>query len=100
MDSRSSVDTHIGLKVRCAREAQGFTARRFADALGLTVGELHLFERGADRLGPTLLFKAARTLSLDLKEFFSDMPLQSTCGSVRLSFVAEEYETDGLRYTS
>lgn len=94
VDVHSSIDTHIGTKVRCAREAQNFTIEYFADALGITFDELFLFESGVERLGPMLLFKAAKILSIDLKVFFNGMQLQGQCGNVRLSLVIEESDVE------
>jgi len=36
-----------------------------------------------------LLFKALKTLSLDMKDLFVDLPLQKQRGNVRLSFDAK-----------
>jgi transcriptional regulator with XRE-family HTH domain len=88
MNFVNSLDARVGRKVHAARESQNLSAEDFAHALNIPVRKLSKLESGAKRFNPILLFKALKTLSLDMKDLFVDLPLQKQCGNVRLSFDA------------
>lgn len=89
MNFVNPLDAHVGRKIHTARESQNLSAENFAHALNIPIRELFKLESGAKRFGPILLFKALKTLSLDMKDLFVDLPLQKQCGNVRLSFDAK-----------
>lgn len=68
------VDVHVGSRVRLRRTLLGMSQERLGDALGLTFQQIQKYERGANRIGSSRLFKISQILEVPVSFFFDDMP--------------------------
>jgi transcriptional regulator with XRE-family HTH domain len=63
-DGAAQIDVEVGLAVRCARLARGFSQSELADALGITFQQIQKYERGANRMAASRVVTAARFLGV------------------------------------
>ena len=68
------VDIHVGARVRLRRTLLGMSQDSLGKALGLTFQQIQKYERGANRMGSSRLFKIASILGVDVAYFFDEMP--------------------------
>lgn len=68
------VDIHVGARVRLRRTLLGMSQDTLGKALGLTFQQVQKYERGANRMGSSRLFKIAHILEVDVAYFFDEMP--------------------------
>jgi transcriptional regulator with XRE-family HTH domain len=68
------IDARIGGRLREARLLRGITQERLADAVGLTFQQVQKYEKGANRIGASRLFKFSRILEVPPSFFFDNMP--------------------------
>lgn len=68
------VDIHVGARVRLRRTLLGMSQDTLGKALGLTFQQVQKYERGANRMGSSRLFKIANILQVDISYFFDEMP--------------------------
>lgn len=68
------VDIHVGARVRLRRTLLGMSQDSLGKALGLTFQQVQKYERGANRMGSSRLFKIANILEVDISYFFDEMP--------------------------
>ena len=73
-DGPNQIDVEVGLALRCARLARGFSQADLADALGITFQQVQKYERGANRVSASKLYEIARILSVPLSDFFEGLP--------------------------
>lgn len=91
------VDIHVGSRVRLRRTLLGMSQEKLGDALGLTFQQVQKYERGANRIGSSRLFKLSQILDVPVSFFFEDMPQpveESTRGLSEAP--AEPFEADQL----
>ena len=53
------VDVHVGGRVRLRRTLIGMSQEKLGRAVGLTFQQIHKYERGANRIGSSRLFRLA-----------------------------------------
>jgi len=70
----SAVDTHVGSRVRMRRKLLGVSQDQLADSLGLTFQQVQKYERGANRISASKLFRIAEILSVEVSYFFDGLP--------------------------
>ena len=70
----SAVDTHVGERVRMRRKLLGVSQDQLADNLGLTFQQVQKYERGANRISASKLFRIAEILNVDVAYFFDGLP--------------------------
>lgn len=68
------VDIHVGARVRLQRTLLGMSQDTLGKALGLTFQQIQKYERGANRMGSSRLFKIANLLEVNVSYFFDEMP--------------------------
>lgn len=68
------IDVHVGSRVRLRRTLLGMSQEKLGDALGLTFQQIQKYERGANRIGSSRLFKLSQILDVPVSFFFDDMP--------------------------
>lgn len=68
------IDIHVGSRVRLRRTLLGMSQEKLGDALGLTFQQIQKYERGANRIGSSRLFKLSQILDVPVSFFFDDMP--------------------------
>lgn len=80
----SSVDIHVGARVRLRRRFCRMTQDQLAQALGTTFQQVQKYEKGANRICAGRLWRAAQALDVPVAYFFdglapgSESPLAST----------------------
>ncbi len=67
------VDRHVGRRLKRRRIALGLSQERLAELLGLTFQQIQKYERGANRLGASRLYEAARALDVEVGFFFEEL---------------------------
>ncbi len=68
----------------------GLSQERLGELLGLTFQQIQKYERGANRLGASRLYEAARALGVDVNFFFD----QLEAGAVGLAECGEAYTAE------
>lgn len=91
------IDIHVGSRVRLRRTLLGMSQEKLGDALGLTFQQIQKYERGANRIGSSRLYRIAQILEVPVSFFFDDMPQQIDDAAVGLAETpAEPFETENL----
>ncbi len=76
-----ALETAIGRAIRGHRLLIGLSRRQLAEAVGVPVGAMALFERGEMRPNPALLEDIAEALGVPVVALFADPPWQLPSGS-------------------
>tara|TARA_B100000676_G_C18083445_1_gene853065 strand:+ start:2835 stop:3311 length:477 start_codon:yes stop_codon:yes gene_type:complete len=74
------IDIHVGGRVRLRRTLLGMSQEKLAQALGLTFQQIQKYERGANRIGSSRLFKLSQILDVPVSFFFDDMTKETATG--------------------
>lgn len=67
--STSSVDRHIGTRIRARRLEIRMSQESLADAIGVTFQQVQKYEKGVNRVSASTLFRIARVLDAELVAF-------------------------------
>ena len=67
------VDIHVGQRIRRARREQDISQERLAAHLGYTFQQVQKYERGANRVSASVLFKTAAFLGRPISWFFEGL---------------------------
>lgn len=70
----SSVDIHVGRRVRERRTAIGLSDDRLAELARLSARQIQRYERGAARIAPSSLLNLAQVLGVSVDYFFENLP--------------------------
>ncbi len=68
--SPTEIDCLVGSRVRQQRMKKGLSLDQLAQALGITVPQLHKYEKGTNRIGASRLHKIAGLLGAPITFFF------------------------------
>ena len=68
------VDVHVGSRMRLRRMLVGMSQEALGRALGLTFQQIQKYEKGANRVGASRLYRIAGLLNVPVQFFFEDMP--------------------------
>jgi transcriptional regulator with XRE-family HTH domain len=68
------IDIHVGYRVRLRRTLLGMSQEKLGNALGLTFQQIQKYERGANRIGSSRLYKLSKILDVSVSYFFDEMP--------------------------
>jgi len=74
------VDIHVGHRLRQRRGELGISQSVLGDRLGITFQQVQKYERGANRISASMLYKAATALSVSIGYFFEDLPGKNDSG--------------------
>ena len=74
MSKPDPIDIHVGSRVRMRRTLLGMSQEKLGKALGLTFQQIQKYERGANRIGSSRLYKLSRILDVPVSFFFEDIP--------------------------
>jgi len=72
MTEKKALDSNIGLKVKKAREAAGFTQDRFAELIGMGTKNVSAIERGVAGISVPALKRICETLSISSDSLIMD----------------------------
>ena len=70
----TSVDIHVGEKLRARRIFLGISQSEVADALGISFQQIQKYEKGANRVGASRLQQLSDTLGVSPYYFFDGAP--------------------------
>ena len=68
------IDVYVGSRVRLRRTLMGLSQEKLGEEVNLTFQQIQKYERGANRIGSSRLFKFAQILDVPISFFFDDMP--------------------------
>jgi len=84
------IDIHVGSRVRLRRTLLGLSQQKLGDALGLTFQQIQKYEKGANRIGSSRLYKLSRIMDVPVSFFFAEMPTDDKIGNPILPEAAFE----------
>jgi transcriptional regulator with XRE-family HTH domain len=74
----SSVDAHVGSRVRLRRMLIGMSQEKLGELLGLTFQQVQKYEKGANRIGASRLYDISTILNVPVQYFFEELPHSSS----------------------
>jgi transcriptional regulator with XRE-family HTH domain len=66
----STVDKHIGARIRESRRALGMTQESLGELLGVTFQQIQKYEKGRNRVSAARLFEICEALDVSLASMF------------------------------
>lgn len=90
------IDIHVGSRVRMRRTLLGMSQSVIGDKLGLTFQQIQKYERGANRIGSSRLFKLSQILDVPVSFFFDDIPDYAGKRSERFTGGPKHFEANQL----
>jgi transcriptional regulator with XRE-family HTH domain len=72
-DGPDPIDAHVGARLRARRILLGLSQSALAAKLGVTFQQVQKYERGANRLSASQLWRAAEALQVELSFFFAGL---------------------------
>lgn len=69
--TKDPIDAKVGQNVKLRRGIVGMSQTVLADSLGITFQQVQKYEKGANRIGASRLYRIAEILDCDLKIFFA-----------------------------
>lgn len=96
------VDIHVGERVRTRRLLAGLSQDAFASYLGVTFQQIQKYEKGANRISASRLYRIARVLDAPITYFFeragdSVMPEEMSREGLELIRAFSMIQDDDLR---
>ena len=67
------IDVHVGSRVRLRRMLIGMSQEKLGEALNLTFQQIQKYEKGANRIGASRLFRISQLLGVSVQFFFDDI---------------------------
>lgn len=67
------VDLHVGRAIRARRKELGQSQSALADALGLTFQQVQKYERAANRVSASMLWKASQAQAMPVADYFAGL---------------------------
>jgi transcriptional regulator with XRE-family HTH domain len=74
------VDIHVGSRVRLRRLLLGMSQEKLGDELGVTFQQVQKYERGANRIGASRLYRVSTVLQVPIGFFFEGLDAQPIGG--------------------
>lgn len=78
--SANPVDVHVGTRVRLRRQVLKMSQEKLGDQLGVTFQQVQKYERGANRIGASRLWKISDVLNVPINFFFDGLTDQLVPG--------------------
>jgi len=67
------VDIHVGSRIRLRRQLLRMSQEKLGDELGVTFQQVQKYERGANRVGASRLYRLSRVLEVPVQFFFEGL---------------------------
>jgi len=71
--SPNPVDTHVGTRVRLRRQVLKMSQEKLGDQLGVTFQQVQKYERGANRVGASRLWRMSQVLDVPVSFFYDGL---------------------------
>jgi transcriptional regulator with XRE-family HTH domain len=72
--SEETIDQLVGLSIRQRRKSRGLSQAQLGEALGVSFQQIQKYERGANRVSASMLWKVARALHCEIADLFENAP--------------------------
>lgn len=99
MRGATSIDKHVGARLRLRRSILDLSQSDLGGQLGVTFQQIQKYERGTNRLGASRLFNAARVLQVEVAYFFDGLDSDPEgCSPISVNDTVYEFiaSPDGL----
>ncbi len=77
------IDIHVGERVRARRLLTGLSQDAFASKLGVTFQQVQKYEKGANRISASRLYRISKILNVPVSYFFDDMDGQEILSGLK-----------------
>ncbi|WP_291843848.1 helix-turn-helix transcriptional regulator [Maricaulis sp.] len=67
------IDIHVGSRIRLRRQLLKMSQEKLGDELGVTFQQVQKYERGANRVGASRLYRLSRVLEVPVQFFFEGL---------------------------
>jgi transcriptional regulator with XRE-family HTH domain len=84
----TALDKTIGMRVRARRLEMKITQHELGDALGISFQQIHKYEKGVDRIGPSRLKEIAHVMECSMAYFLPDTDGKQPATSKFAEFLA------------
>ena len=71
--SPNPIDIHVGTRVRLRRQVMKMSQEKLGDQLGVTFQQVQKYERGANRVGASRLWKLSEVLDVPVNFFYDGL---------------------------
>lgn len=71
--SASSVDLHVGTRIRMRRQLMNMSQEKLGNSLGVTFQQVQKYERGTNRVGASRLWDISRILDVPISFFYEGL---------------------------
>lgn len=71
------IDIHVGSRIRLRRQLMKMSQEKLGDELGVTFQQVQKYERGANRVGASRLYRLSRVLEVPVQFFFEGLSDQA-----------------------
>lgn len=72
--SSTSIDDHIGRRIRELRIERKLSQQALGERLGVSFQQVQKYEKGANRISASRLYLVSKALGVDLLYFFEGLP--------------------------
>jgi transcriptional regulator with XRE-family HTH domain len=94
-DKPNPTDVHVGARVRLRRTLLGMSQEKLGDAIGLTFQQVQKYERAANRVGASRLYRLSQALDVTVEFLCGDGDAAPAGGFAEEP--AEGFDSDPLR---
>lgn len=70
----SSIDVHVGTRIRLRRKTMKMSQEQLGEQLGVTFQQVQKYERGTNRVGAGRLWDISKVLSVPVQYFYNGLP--------------------------
>lgn len=86
----SSIDEHVGAKLKQRRTLIGMSQEKLAEAVGITFQQIQKYENGANRVSAGRLYEFSKILEVPVAFFFDNVHSPAISASIGLSDNTQE----------
>ena len=76
------IDIHVGARIRLRRQLLKMSQERLGDDLGVTFQQVQKYERSANRVGASRLYRLSRVLEVPVQFFFEGLGEKSAASGM------------------
>lgn len=69
----NAIDVHVGTRIRLRRQVMKMSQEKLGDEIGVTFQQVQKYERGANRVGASRLWKLSLVLGVSTSFFFEGL---------------------------
>ncbi len=70
----SSIDVHVGTRIRLRRKTLKMSQEQLGEQLGITFQQVQKYERGTNRVGAGRLWDISKVLDVPVQYFYNGLP--------------------------